>query len=99
MACRTKSTLPGRTLGSWAGGVLVRLTLGSLIACNLLWSSSSMAATAGASIRRPIDIPRQALAPALQSLIKASDVQLVYLAELVRDRVTDGARGELTSIE
>ena len=96
MACRTKSTLPGA--GSWAGGVLVRLALCSLIACNLFWSSS-MAATADATIRRSLDIPRQALGPALQALIKASDVQLVYLAELVRDRVTDGARGELTSIE
>jgi len=92
---------PSRAVGCRAGGPLVRLTLGSLVACHAFSGSmaSDAQSNAEASIRRSIDIPRQALPPALQALVKERDLQLVYRAELVRDQMTEGARGELTAIE
>jgi outer membrane receptor protein involved in Fe transport len=38
------------------------------------------------------DIPAQALAPALNAFAERSGLQLIYLSELARDRVTHGAR-------
>ncbi len=67
-------------------------------ACHVI-CSSGLAANADEAIRRSTDVPRQALASALKTLIREYDIQLVYRAELVRDRMTDGVRGELTAIE
>jgi len=54
------------------------------------------AQNAEAAIRRPTHIAAQGLAPALQLLAKERNVQVVYRSELVRDRRTSGAAGDLT---
>ncbi len=59
----------------------------------------SGATEAEAEIRRPTSIPAQGLAPALQFLAKERDIQVVYRSELVGDRRTSGATGELTLAE
>lgn len=56
----------------------------------------SAGAEAELVIRRPTNIAPQELARALQILAKDRDVQLVYRSELVTDRRTHGASGELT---
>jgi len=81
-----------------AEGPLAQLTWGALIACHV-FCSGGLAANADETMRRSTDVPRQALGSALKTLIKEYDIQLVYRAELVRDRMTEGARGELTAIE
>lgn len=87
-----------RAAGFRAVGPLVCLTLGSLAVCAVL-CDVSRAADAGAAVRHVIDVPPQALATALRTLTREHDIQVVYRAELVRDRMTDGARGELTAAE
>jgi Secretin and TonB N terminus short domain len=49
-----------------------------------------------AAQRQLTNIPAQELAPALQALARERDIQLVYRSELVSDRRTSGARGNLT---
>jgi iron complex outermembrane receptor protein len=72
--------------------------LASLVVCNLC-CRVVLADEARTSARRHIDVPRQALGHALRTLMKEHDIQLVYRAELVQGRMTEGARGELTAIE
>ncbi len=76
----------------------MRMTLAATVACLALIGVST-AHDADAAIKRTTDIPAQPLAPALQTLIKERDIQLVYRAELIGDRRTGGASGELTAIE
>jgi iron complex outermembrane recepter protein len=52
-----------------------------------------------ASIRKPVNIPAQALGPALQTLAKDRDFQVVYVSEEVNSLRTHGAVGEFTSEE
>lgn len=59
----------------------------------------SSAADTQAAVRQSINIPAQGLGPALQTLAKQHDFQLVYRPEFVRDVRTAGAVGELTSEE
>jgi len=77
------------------GGVLMRLTVLATAVC-LSIVGVAAGAEAEAAIRRPIRIAAQGLAPALQLLAKQRDVQVVYRSELVGDRRTGGAAGELT---
>lgn len=53
----------------------------------------------GAAIKRTTDIPPQELAPALQRLVAERDIQLVYRADLIRGRKTNGASGEIPAVE
>jgi iron complex outermembrane receptor protein len=59
----------------------------------------SIAADAHASIKQATNIPAQPLAPALQSLAKDRDFQIVYVSEEIGDRRTGGAVGEYTPEE
>lgn len=59
----------------------------------------SSASDSQAAVRQPINIPPQDLRPALQTLAKEHDFQLVYRSEFVRDVRTAGAVGELTTEE
>jgi outer membrane receptor protein involved in Fe transport len=59
----------------------------------------SIAAEVRASIKQPTNIPAQSLAPALQSLAKDRNFQIVYVSEEVGDRRTGGAVGEYTPEE
>jgi iron complex outermembrane receptor protein len=52
-----------------------------------------------ASIKRPTNIPAQALGPALQTLAKDRNFQVVYVSEEVNSLRTHGAVGEFTSEE
>ncbi len=56
----------------------------------------SQAEDATASIRVPTDIPAQPLSTALQKLSSDRDIQLIFRTDLVGDRRTSGAVGELT---
>lgn len=80
------------------GGLLMRMTLAVVVGC-LALGSICTANDADAAIKRTTEIPAQSLAPALQKLVKDRDIQLVYRAELIADRKTGGATGELTAIE
>jgi iron complex outermembrane receptor protein len=73
----------------------MRITVAVAVAC-----FSIVAATTGkdaeATMRIPTNIAAQGLAPALRTLAKERDVQMVYRAELVGDHQTSGAAGDLT---
>jgi iron complex outermembrane receptor protein len=56
----------------------------------------SVAADVEAAMRKPTDIPAQALRPALQMLSKDRDFQLVFRTDLVGELRTGGAVGDLT---
>ena len=73
----------------------MRLSVVIVVAC-LAIAGLSTADEASATVRRHIAISAQGLGPALQQLAKARDVQLVYRSEVVGDRQTRGATGELT---
>lgn len=73
----------------------MRLTVAALVACSSLVGITS-ADEARASIRQPTNIGAQQLAPALTKLAKDRHVQLVYRSDLVKDRSTGGAAGDLT---
>ena len=75
----------------------MRMSLGAVLACAALGVCS--AHDADAAIKRPTDIPAQALAPALQALVRERDIQLVYRAELIGGHRTGGASGDLTATE
>lgn len=83
-----KSLIRGR-------GVLMRLSVTVAVAC-LSMTGLSMADQAHAAIRKSTGIAAQGLAPALELFAKERDVQVVYRSELVGDRQTVGASGDLT---
>jgi iron complex outermembrane receptor protein len=59
----------------------------------------ALADPARAAIRKPTNIPAQALGSALEELAKERDIQVLYRSEVVSDRKTEGAMGELTPDE
>ena len=77
------------------GGVLVRITVAAALMCLSLVGITS-ASDVQAAIRQPTNIAAQALAPALATLAKDRNVQLVYRSELLENRRTGGAAGDLT---
>src|SRR5262249_5667680 len=81
-----------------AGGDLMRaMVLATLVSCAIV--SLASAQGAHAAIRKPTNIPAQALRPALQLLSKERDMQVVYRTDVVADLRTAGAVGDLTSDE
>ncbi|HKT72672.1 MAG TPA: TonB-dependent receptor [Steroidobacteraceae bacterium] len=73
----------------------MRITLVVAVACFSVVVVTT-AKDAEAAIRRQTSIAAQDLAPALRTLAKECDVQLVYRTELVGDHRTSGAAGDLT---
>jgi iron complex outermembrane recepter protein len=73
----------------------MRLSVAFAVTC-LAMAGLTTANEASAAIRRPTAIIGQGLGPALQQLAKERDVQLVYRSEVVGERQTRGASGELT---
>lgn len=72
--------------------------LASAVCCSLV--SFALATDAHAAIiRKPTHIPAQALEPALQTLAKEHNLQLVYRSDVVGELRTSGATGELTAQE
>jgi outer membrane receptor protein involved in Fe transport len=80
------------------GRGLMRVTV---IACAVCMTivGLSMADDVRASIKQPTNIPAQLLGPALASLAKNRDFQIVYVSEDLGDRSTAGAVGEYTPVE
>jgi len=78
-----------------AAGAFMRMTLALAITC-LALGGIAAADDAQASFKRQTNIPPQELAPALQTLAKERDIQVVYRSELVGERHTSGAAGDLT---
>jgi iron complex outermembrane receptor protein len=64
-----------------------------------LCTISFAAEPAYASIRKDTHIPAEELGPALQTLAKDYDFQVLYRTEIVKDLKTNGAAGSLTSDE
>src|SRR5712671_4762168 len=81
-----------------AGGVSMRITVTATAICMAV-VGLSIAADVQASIKQPTNIPAQSLAPALQSLAKDRNFQIVYVSEEIGDRRTGGAVGEYTPEE
>ena len=80
------------------GRGLVRITVTAAV----VWMTVvglSVANDVHASIKQATNIPAQPLAPALQSLAKDRDFQIVYVSEEIGDRRTAGAVGEFTPEE
>src|ERR1700676_2711551 len=77
---------------------LACLSIGAA-ALALCISGQSVADDVSASIRKPTNIPAQDLGPALQTLAKERNFQIVYVSELINVLRTKGASGELTSEE
>ena len=75
----------------------MRLTVAVAVAC--LIGGVSIADDAGASTRRPTNIPAQNLGAALQTLASHCDVQVVYFSQAVDALQTQGVVGELTTEE
>lgn len=70
------------------------LLTASVMCCAIV--GLSRAEEAQALMRRPTNIPAQALRPALQLLAKERDVQVVFRTDVVAELRTPGAAGELT---
>jgi iron complex outermembrane receptor protein len=87
------TTATTRLIRGW--GDFMRLGVVIAVACVSVIGLST-ASEVQAAIRKHISIPAQGLGAALQQLAKEQDVQLVYRSEVVGDRRTDGAFGELT---
>jgi len=69
----------------------------SLVAAAIGLSIVGISGTkADAATRQATNIAAQELAPALQTLARERDVQVVYRSELVGDHRTSGATGNLT---
>ena len=71
----------------------MRVTLWVIAMC---LNCMGLPAAADAATRLTTNIAAQQLAPALQALTRDHGVQVVYRSELVIDRWTDGASGNLT---
>src|SRR5882762_7324936 len=79
-------------------GAIMRITLAVAVAC-LTIGGIAGAGEATASIRKPTDIPAQGLGPALTSLAKEFDFQVLYRTEVVGTLRTQGASGTMTAAE
>ena len=80
------------------GRGLMRITVTAAALCTTI-VSLCIADDVRASIRQPTNIPAQSLAPALQSLARDRNFQIVYVSEEIGDRRTGGAVGEYTPEE
>ena len=76
----------------------MRITVRAIAICMTI-VGLSIADNVHASIKQATNIPAQNLAPALQSLAKDRDFQIVYVSEEIGDRRTGGAVGEYTPEE
>jgi iron complex outermembrane receptor protein len=76
----------------------MRMTFALAVAC-LTFGGLAAAGDATAAIRQPIDIPAEGLAPALRTLAKAFDFQVLYRTEVVGKLRTDGVSGAMTASE
>ena len=76
----------------------MRLSAVLAIAC-LCTISLAVAGPADASIRRTTNIPAEGLGPALQTLAKDYDLQVLYRSEVIGNLRTQGAAGEFTPEE
>ncbi len=76
----------------------MRLTLATAVAC-LTLTGLALAAESQASIKKPTNIPAQALGSALLTLEKDRNMEVIFVAEDIRDVRTQGASGELTPQE
>jgi iron complex outermembrane recepter protein len=73
------------------------MRVAAAVACVLLSAVSlSAASEADAAIRKSTDIPAGDLGPALETLAKQRDLQLLYRSDLVNARQSAGANGDLT---
>src|SRR6266478_5044146 len=81
-----------------AGGVLMRLSV-VVAAVSLSIIGLAVADDVRASIKRPTNIPAQGLGPALQTLAKDRNFQVVYVSEEINVLRTKGANGEFTPEE
>jgi iron complex outermembrane receptor protein len=68
----------------------------SLMAAAICLSILGISAGADAATRQLTNIVAQELGPALQTLARERDVQVVYRSELVGEHRTSGATGNLT---
>jgi iron complex outermembrane receptor protein len=75
----------------------MRASLVAAIVASIVAFSASTSAQA--AIKQPTAIPPQELAPALRTLVGEREFQMVYSSELLIDRRTQGASGDLTMSE
>jgi len=80
------------------GGALMRIGLVAAAIC-LCVIGSAGADGAKATIRKDTSIPAEALAPALQTIAKEYDFQVLYRTEVVGSLRTEGVIGEFTPDE
>src|SRR5258707_495489 len=78
-------------------GVLRVAVVAALVILSITGSSS--AADAEASIRKSTNIPAGELVPALERLARERGFQLIFQSEVVGTIRTQGASGELTTVE
>ena len=75
----------------------MRMTVALAVVC--LIGAVAIADNARAAVKRTTTIPAQDLKTALQSLATDRDLQILYRTEVVSDRQTSGAAGELNMDE
>lgn len=80
------------------GDIAVRLTVAAAVSCIFL-SSLPAAERAAAAITQPTYIPPEGLGRALEALARDRNLQLIYATDDVGDRRTDGAVGNLSSVD
>ncbi|GFE82414.1 TonB-dependent receptor [Steroidobacter agaridevorans] len=73
----------------------MRMSVAAAVAC-LLTTGLSIADQANAAIRKSTNIEAQGLGPALRQFAKQRDIQIIYRSDVVGDRQTSGAVGDLT---
>src|SRR5262245_54256243 len=76
------------------GDSLMRLSVAIATVCLSLTGVAH--ADRANALKRLTNIPPQQLEPALESLARVYDLQILYRAEIVRDQRTRGATGDLT---
>jgi len=76
----------------------MRITVTAAAICICI-AGLSMADDVHASIKQATNIPAQPLAPALQTLAKDRNIQIVYVSEDIGEHRTEGAVGEYTPEE
>jgi iron complex outermembrane receptor protein len=98
--CRRPSPFEAMVM---AAAAVERIAMATAVAWAMAWAvaclapiSLAAAQEARPAAKQPTMIPAQRLGPALQQLARDRNVQLVYRSELVGDRQTGGATGELT---
>lgn len=87
--------MTGRTNLKRGWGAIMRLSVAVAVGC-LFLTTLSAAELATAAIRKQTNISPQSLGSALQALAKDRELQVLYRTEVVGDRHTSGAVGELT---